>query len=421
MMTRERRDMRAAMMVLAVIFGLAGLLETARAQETEATHAAIKKSLVYLKASGTGASGAIAGVPIEATGTGFLVSEDGFILTTYHLLSELGDVVPETVKIESSIGKKAITFGLTAAPVNSVPELDLLLLKIPPDDNGYTPVKLGSLADANSASDILTSGFNKPVGHHKDAGTMGSKDTPSGYLWTVNDMPFEKGQSGSPVYAPNGKVIGIAKGQAIDSPSVNYIIPIQLADSLLAHLRVAELQAKIATLETSIKNLETNKVDPAKKDLDTAVQNIDEIASNFEWSASINASDVEIKYRKLANTGPSVERVVAVVTPLATNKDNQTIDIGTYFIDANRDSESDFLTPQEFDTKKRLGAILAPNLFELVRSNFCNIGPAFAADKFRISIQPYLKGDVPLDAETVVVEHTLRKKASCNAVLTPPS
>jgi S1-C subfamily serine protease len=413
------RVLRAAALVLAAFLCLTGMAGSVIAQDAEAAHAAMRKSLVYLKATGIGASGAIAGANMTATGTGFLVSEDGFILTNYHLLTELGDVLPNTIEIRANIGEKAQELKFKAATVNAVPENDLLLIKIPSGADKHVPVRLGSLAEAYAASQILTSGFPSEVDYQTVNGRVSSRDTGSGYLWTVGNMAFEHGQSGSPIYTPDGKVIGVAKGQSEGSPSLNHMIPIHLADSLIGHLRIAELQAKIATLETSIKNLETNKVDPAKKDLDTAVQNIDEIASNFEWSASINASDVEIDYRKLANTGPSVDRIVAVVTPVATNKDRQTIDIGTYFIDVNRDAESDFLIPQEFDTKKRLGVILAPNLFELVRSNFCNIGPAFAAEKFRISIQPYLKGDVPLDAETVVVEHTLTKKASC--IATPPT
>ena len=408
------KDSRTLTFLLVTVFCFCFMAGAALAQSVEATHNTMRKSLVYLKASGIGASGAATGVPQEATGTGFLVSDDGFILTTYHLLSKLGDVVPETVKIEANIGAKVVVFDIIAAPVNAVPELDLLMLKIPPGIDPYIPVKLGSLSDANSASDVLTSGFNKTVNYHKDVGSVGSKDTSSGYLWAVNDMPFAAGQSGSPVYTPEGVVIGVAKGQAIDSPDINYIIPIQLADSLLAHLRVAELQSKIIALEMSIKDLELKKVDPTAKQLEVAVQNIDEIGSNFEWTATVNAGEIEVMYHKLANSGPFIEKVLITAIPVVIKKDGMPEAAGSTFVDLDRDSDSDFLAPKPFNAAKRLGVISTPTLFLNVKNLFCNVGPAFTSDKIKLIIQPFLKDNVELDSKTVFVENILRKKVECD-------
>ena len=102
----------------------------------------IRPSLVYLKATAKGASETETGVTKETNATGFVVSDDGLILTVYHLISKLGDVVPETVEIEARIGEK--NANLRRATIVDVSiNTDLLLLKIPPNINKYTKVTLG--------------------------------------------------------------------------------------------------------------------------------------------------------------------------------------------------------------------------------------------------------------------------------------
>jgi S1-C subfamily serine protease len=407
------RVLCAMALMLAVFFCVVGMTGTANAQDNEAAHAAMKKSLVYLKASGTGASGPIAGVPMEATGTGFLVSDDGFILTTYHLLSELGDVVPETVKIEASIGRKAIVFELTAAPVNSVPELDLLLLKIPPDDTGYTPVKLGSLADANSASDILTSGFNKPVGHHKDSGSMGSKDTPSGYLWTVNDMPFEKGQSGSPVYTLNGNVIGVAKGQAVDSPSINYMIPIQLADSLLAHLRVAELRDTIGRLNTQNAELteklgEIDRKRPIADRLSEVETGISNIQKVYDWNAAMTQDGVLLSFTKILSGGPALTSLEFQITPIITVRKKKSN--GEVSLDS---ADVPVLEPGKISISEDIGSQLSGNILidkdiKRIKGFRDGYGDSIDTYNLKIAIVPLSKEGEPLNSKILTIPEKIQ-------------
>jgi S1-C subfamily serine protease len=390
-------------------------LWTAQAAAQENIHDKIRNSLVYLEASGLNETN---GTKPVTQATGFLVSNDGFILTTYHLLSELGQVAPESVEIGANVFKKAPNPEFVAVPVQAMPEFDLLLLKVSPSAEPFTPLVLGTLADALSATAVNTSGFPKSANYRPDSGSIGSKDTTSGYLWEVNDMPFDFGQSGSPVYTDEGVVVGVAKGQLDGSPGVNYMIPIQFADSLLATIRLSDMRAQIEMLTNRLTELESKKVDPAALQLKEARENIDVIASNFEWSASTDGDDVQVFYRKLANTGPQIEAATVHVTPLVRGKNGKRLEMFAITIDVNDDSDADFLEPEDFDPVKRKGVILAKDLFGNLRQTFCTPGGApVEMDRIRVDIIPYLDKEhsIQLDPEVLYVEQALDKKTDCHA------
>ena len=376
--------MRAAIMVIAVIFSLAGLAGSAQAQDADATHAAMRKSLVYLKATGTGASGAIAGVPMEATGTGFLVSGDGFILTSYHLLSQLGDVRPETIEIWANIAEKVKVLKFKAATVNAVPENDLLLLKVPSGVDGHIPVKIGSFAESYSASQVLTSGFPSAIDYHTVNGRISSRDTGSGYLWTV-DMAFAPGQSGSPVYTPDGTVIGVAKGQSINSPDINHMVPIHLADPLIGHLRIAEMQAKLSRLEKLLGEVDP-KLKPVGDRLQEAEADLGTIKKYFSWSGDLVENDLKIRFQKLVGDDPLIEKVILRVTPTAYGDDDADIKIGTYR------TPKKFTELAEYSKEKRVGSFDFLNFKAKLEAAYCEFG-AKKIPELNVVITPYIKNE----------------------------
>ena len=213
-------------------------------------HALVRKSLAYIKVTALVASGPLAGNPVEATGTGFLISADGLVLTNYHLLSELGDVVPKTVQIQIAIREKTAQFR-PAAIIDGANLLDLLLLKMTPAPDPYIPLSLGSAYELPPNSEIFTSGFPNSLSYRKQTGMVEAREGAGGYLWSVT-MAFQSGQSGSPVYDASGKVIGVVKG---DQDGLNFIIPIDFADGLIAQVRLQELRARVSQLERDISGL----------------------------------------------------------------------------------------------------------------------------------------------------------------------
>jgi hypothetical protein len=260
-------------------------------------HEEIRKSLVYLHAKGQVAKGANASQWMETYATGFLVSPDGLILTVYHLISQLGDVVPDTVSIEARI-REANAPPYSAAIVDGATNIDLMLLKIPPAPQPYTPVVLGSALDHEDTKPIYTSGFSPSgtqVNYRGQQQYIQARDGRGGYLWRTG-FTFDAGESGSPIYDDRADVIGLVKGMEGTS---GYIVPMHFADSLLAQVRLRKIQE--------------------------AMKDFEVLRKQFDWSGEVVQRQpgkrvVTITYEKRAGGAPLVRSIDLKVRLHATTK-----------------------------------------------------------------------------------------------------
>jgi S1-C subfamily serine protease len=272
-----------AIIILSYLMVAVALVETVHAQ---AAHETIRPSLVYLKATAKGASGTETGVDKETNATGFLVSEDGLILTVYHLISELGNVVPQTVRIEARISEKN-SEARRAMIVEGMRNTDLLLLKIPPGREKYVKAILGSAKSHNDRDTVYTSGFPNSISYRKQENKIEVRDGPGGYLWTTG-LRFEHGQSGGPIYNVAGEVIGVVKGE---EGTLSYMIPIEFADSLLAQVRFAEIKK--------------------------ALQDLDSLKLTIDWHGKLNRDHdppkIELRYKKIVPGDPQVDSITLKV------------------------------------------------------------------------------------------------------------
>jgi S1-C subfamily serine protease len=227
--------MNASLRFLSLISLFVACVTNAMAQSTE-----IKNSTVKIIASGV--VDPLRGLPGQggkkntSFGTGVVVSDDGFILTTNHLLENLGPVIGETVQILARVAGNGQ--DLTAFVVDARPMSDLLLLKLQLP-GPYSFMRLGTAYDVGNDT-ISTYGF--PQGGQADVtgeSKVTSRTVEGGYLWGTS-FNFVEGQSGSPVYNVKGEVVAIAKGMVNGSGA---IIPIDYADSVLSFLRFRRLAA----------------------------------------------------------------------------------------------------------------------------------------------------------------------------------
>jgi Trypsin-like peptidase domain len=215
-------------------------------------------SLVYLEVSGQRPNGQ----PLGGSGTGFFVSKDGQILTSYHLLDKVSEAIPESVTIKVFIGGKEGQ-QRTANVVDAKPNSDLLLLKIRSGLKENVPVKLGSAWRLSAQhTTVYTSGFfadGNDIGYQDE---ITSFNGPGGSTWMLKTQ-VDEGQSGSPVYLDDGTVIGVLKGELGSHRGV--FVPIELAETMLLPLRLHDLQErldKLAALGPDVAFLKLMK-DPA--------------------------------------------------------------------------------------------------------------------------------------------------------------
>jgi len=138
--------------------------------------------------------------PRLPTGSGFIVSADGYILTCHH-------VVGEAMKLEVVLGEKKYP----ATIVKSDEKTDLALIKI--DAQGLKPLRIGNSDLTRRQEEVWAFGF--PLGTELGTdvtttkGTITAIRTRDGQKAFQTDAAINLGNSGGPLVNNRGEVIGI--------------------------------------------------------------------------------------------------------------------------------------------------------------------------------------------------------------------
>lgn len=163
--------------------------------------------------------------PVEiCSGTGFVISEDGMILTNKHVICD-----------DSASYSVVFSDGTThdATVVDTDPLSDLAILKI--DATGLTPVKLGDSAALTQGQTVIAIG--NALGEFQNTVTKGvisglNRDLGGNYTDLIQtDAAINEGNSGGPLIDLAGEVIGINTAIRRDSNAegLGFAIPINEA------------------------------------------------------------------------------------------------------------------------------------------------------------------------------------------------
>jgi serine protease Do len=188
--------------------------------------------------TGTGVPGLQMSIP-PSSGTGFIISSDGYILTNFHVIesAHVGDV-PLMVYLHNGSAYEATVIGFDSGS-------DVALIKI--DAEGLNPVVIGDSENVRVGQRIYTVG--NPFGdlvYTMTEGIVSALDR----VVTVDskridafqfDAAVNRGNSGGPVYDSNGDVIGIVSmkimGDSVEG--IGFAIPINdavvIASELIEH------------------------------------------------------------------------------------------------------------------------------------------------------------------------------------------
>lgn len=190
-------------------------------------------------------------------GSGFFITEDGYVLTNYHVIStahQYGYAV-------SVLTYDGTTYQATIVGVDK--DNDIALLKI--DATGMTPVTFGD-SDSMSVGDTVYAVGN-PLGELEFTMTSGmisaldrtittSDGTDSGINMFQIDAAVNAGNSGGPVYNTSGQVIGIvtAKYSSSGVEGLGFAIPVNdavaIANDLMKNGTVTDRAQLGITLQT---------------------------------------------------------------------------------------------------------------------------------------------------------------------------
>ncbi len=133
-------------------------------------------------------------------GSGFIVTEDGYIVTAAHVVEAAGSVV---------VFPSPLLYR-TARLVYSDPLHDVALLKVEIANFEITPLPIGKLKESQIGDPIFTLGHPYGIGWLMARGILsGVKYDAGGYAYIFSDVASAPGSSGSPLLNARGQVIGL--------------------------------------------------------------------------------------------------------------------------------------------------------------------------------------------------------------------
>lgn len=153
--------------------------------------------------------------PANYAGTSFLISSNGYLTTSYHVVRESDSIF---------VGNE--TFGnLKATLVYQDRDRDIAILKIPEFilDKPSLPYAI-SKKEVNLAEDVFTLGYPKEdvvFGAGSISAMTGYKGNPIAYQISV---PVNPGNSGGPLINSHGDLVGIISGQQTQSSGTAFAI-----------------------------------------------------------------------------------------------------------------------------------------------------------------------------------------------------
>ncbi|HYW05499.1 MAG TPA: trypsin-like peptidase domain-containing protein [Longimicrobium sp.] len=206
-------------------------------------------------------------VPQEASGSGFIISADGYVITNNH-------VVEGATKITVVLGDNR---SLPARVVGRDPNTDVAVIKL--EGSGFPTVRLGSSEATRIGEWVLAIGNPLDLGTTVTSGIVSAKGRAlpilrqaTGSRWAIEDFiqtdaPINPGNSGGPLVNLRGEVVGV--NSAIASPTgfysgYGFAVPIDLArkvaDDLVRFGRVRRPQLGITLKDVSPEDAEVFKL-----------------------------------------------------------------------------------------------------------------------------------------------------------------
>lgn len=168
----------------------------------------------------------------KSLGSGFILTEDGFVVTNYHVIKDAEEVI---VKLSDRRELKAEVVGVD-------PRSDVALLHI--DAKGLPVLKIGSSDDLQPGEWVVAIGSPFGFEHSITAGVVSAKgrSLPSeNYVpFIQTDVAINPGNSGGPLFDMSGRVIGINSqiySRTGGFMGLSFAIPIEVAIDVVEQLK----------------------------------------------------------------------------------------------------------------------------------------------------------------------------------------
>lgn len=166
----------------------------------------------------------------RSLGSGFIISQDGYILTNNHVVDGADEI---KVKFDNGRELKGELKGSDA-------KLDLALIKVTSDEK-FTVASLGDSDEIQVGEWVIAIGNPFGLSETVTAGIVSAKGRVIGsgpyddFIQT--DASINPGNSGGPLFNAKGEVIGINSAIIAGGQGIGFAIPVNMAKSIITQLR----------------------------------------------------------------------------------------------------------------------------------------------------------------------------------------
>jgi len=173
--------------------------------------------------------------PTQSSGSGFVISDDGYIVTNNHVIEDADEI-----NVVFNDGSE-----LPGVVVGTDPKTDLALIKVSSEEK-MTVAPLGDSKQVRVGEWVMAIGNPFGLDHTVTVGILSAKGR-SGFAgqriagpyddFLQTDAAINPGNSGGPLIDNRGRVIGINTAIAATGQGIGFAIPINMARDLLPQLR----------------------------------------------------------------------------------------------------------------------------------------------------------------------------------------
>ena len=165
----------------------------------------------------------------QGLGSGFIISEDGYVVTNNHVVERAEDI---KVILEDGTEFKAEVIGKD-------PKTDLAVLKIEADYD-FVAVDAGNSEELRIGDWVMAIGNPFGLGYTVTSGIISAKGRSLGLGayddFIQTDAPLNPGNSGGPLFNLNGEVVGVNTAISARGQGIGFAIPINLASNVINQL-----------------------------------------------------------------------------------------------------------------------------------------------------------------------------------------
>jgi serine protease Do len=256
-----------------------------------------------------GGSGATMQVPVRGQGSGFIVSEEGLILTNAHVVANASEVI---VKLTDRREFRAKVLGSDRRTDIAVLKIDASLLPV---------VAVGNPDDLQVGEWVLAIGSPFGFDNSVTVGVVSAKgrSLPDGSAvpFIQTDAAVNPGNSGGPLFNARGEVVGINSqiySRTGGYQGVSFAIPIDIAQSVLRQI-VSTGRVSHGFLGVAAQEVNQALADAFKLPRPTGALVYDVQPGGAGAKAGLKPGDVILQVDKRQIVGPGELPALVAMTP----------------------------------------------------------------------------------------------------------